>query len=320
MSDTNKSQFKQTLLTVLLLLLFLLVSLQAWYMFKMKKQLDVLHNQQSSVQLQLQAQDTTANEKDMPEKNHTGPNNTEELPDEQQSSVQLQLQAQDATANEKDMPEKNHTGANNTEEPAGEQQLSLQENQHMQPAQTQDESLSADDTQPLIHNEPSDTTFGGQSWNPYSEIERTQHDMDRKFNRRFDHFTNRPDFNNPGFNNPDLNRPDFQYHFSQSISTPKMNVNENANQYIVFVNLPGADESEISVTLNGQRLTVKSKQDYKKQNRDSMGNTIFQVRQSGRFQRSITLANPVNKHQIKTRLNTGVLTIIIPNVKNGQWR
>lgn len=279
MSDTDKSQFKQTLLTVLLLLLFLLVSLQAWYMFKMKKQMDVLHEQQASVQLP--AQDTIANEKDIPE---------------------------------------NRTKANNTEELAGEQQLSLQENQHMQPAQPKDKSLSADDTQPLIHNEPSDTTFGGQAWNPYKEIERMQHDMDRRYNRRFNHFTNRPDFNNPGFNNPDFNRPDFQYHFSQSISTPKMDVNENANQYVVFVNLPGADESEISVTLNGQRLAVKGKQAYKKQNRDAMGNVKFQVRQSGRFQTSITLANPVNKNQMKTRLNNGVLTIIIPKVKNGQWR
>ncbi len=274
MSDTNKSQFKQTLLTVLLLLLFLLVSIQAWYMFKMKKQLDVLHNQQSPVQLQ--TWETGENKKNITEKNATETNDIEVLPEV--------------------LPD----------EPLS----SLQENQHMQPAQTQDESLSTDNTQPLIHNKPSDTTFGGQAWNPYKEIERMEHDMDRRFNRRFERFDHRPDFN----------RPDFQYHFSQSISTPKMDVNENANQYVVFVNLPGADESEISVTLNGQRLTVKGKQDYKNQNRDAMGNVKFQVRQSGRFQRSITLANPVNKNQMKTRLNNGVLTIIIPKVKNGQWR
>lgn len=275
MSGTNKSQFKQTLLTVLLLLLFLLVSLQAWYMFKMKKQLDVLHNQQSSVQLQ--AQDTTVNEKKMPEKNHTGASNTEELPDEQQSS--------------------------------------LPENQNIQPAQPRDNSLPPDNTQPLIHDKPSDTTFGGQTWNPYREIERTQHDMDRKFNRRFDRFNNRP-----GVNNSSFNRPDFQYHFSQSISTPEMDVKENANQYIVLVNLPGADEKEISVTLNRQRLTVKGKQNYKKQNSDARGNIIFQVRQSGRFQRSITLSKPVKKNEMKTHLDNGVLTIIIPKAKNGQWR
>ena len=277
MSETNKSQFKQTLLTVLFLLLFFLVSIQAWYMFKITKQLDILHNQQSSMQLQVQ--DATAN--DIPEKNHTGANNTEDLPEK--------------------LPD--------------EPQPSLQENQNVQPAQPRDKSLPPDDTQPLIHDKPSDTTFGGQTWNPYREMERTQHDMDRKFNRRFDRFNNRPAVNNPGFN-----RPDFQYHFSQSLSTPKMDVKENANQYIVLVNLPGAGEKDISVTLNGQRLTVKGKQDYNKQNRNTTGNVILQVHQSGKFQRSITLANPVNKNQMKTRLNNGVLTIIIPKANNGQWR
>ena len=305
MSDTNKSQFNKTLLTLLLLLLFLLVSLQAWYIFKMKKQLDYLHNQQSSVLLQLQTQDTAANEKDMPEKNHTGANNTEALPEEIPEEIPGEIPEALPEALPKEIPE----------ELPDEQQSSLPGNQNVQPAQPQDKSLPPDNTQPLIHNTPSDTTFGGQAWNPYREIERTQQEMDKKFNRRFDRFNNRP-----GFNYPDLNRPDFQYRFSQSTSTPEMDVKENASQYIVRVNLPGADKNDISVNLNGQRLTVKGKQDNKKQNRDARGNIILQVRQSGRFQRSITLSKPVNQNQMKTRLDNGVLTIIIPKVKDGQWR
>jgi len=280
MSDTGKSKFKQPFLAILILLLFLLVSLQAWYMFEMKKQMDVLHGQQSSVQLP--AKNTIANEKSMPEKNYAEPNDTKERPKQQQSS--------------------------------------LQENQHTPPAQSQDISLSTDNTQPLINDEHSDTTFGGQAWNPYKKTERTQHDRDRMFNRSLNNFDNRPGVNNSGVNKPNFNRPDFQYHFSQSFSTPKMDVKENANQYVVFVNLPGANENEISVTLNGQRLTVKGKQDYKKQNRNATGNIVFKESRSGSFQRSITLANPVNKNQMKTRLNNGVLTIIIPKIKNRQWR
>ena len=147
-----------------------------------------------------------------------------------------------------------------------------------------------------------------------------QHDMDRTFNRRFNRFNNQPGFNDPRFNNPGVNRPDFEYHFSQNISTPEIDVKENANQYTVLVNLPGADKKDISVTLNGQRLSIKGKQDYKKQNRDAMGNIIFQARQSGRFQRSITLSKPVDQNKMNTRLENGVLIIIIPKVKNSQWR
>ena len=142
-----------------------------------------------------------------------------------------------------------------------------------------------------------------------------QHDMDRTFNSRSNRFNNYPDFNNP-----ETNRPDFEYHFSQNISTPEIDVKENTNQYIVLVNLPGADKKDISVTLNGQRLSIKGKQDYKKQNRDAMGNIIFQARQSGRFQRSITLSKPVDQNKMNTRFENGELIIIIPKVKNSQWR
>ena len=347
MSDTNKTQFQQTLLIILILLLFLLVSYQAWTMFGMKKQLDTLHQQQSSVLLQ--APSTTVNENNIPEQKHTVANNTEELPDAQQSSVLLQapgttvneniipeqkhtvannteelpdeqqlsvlLQAPGTTVNENNIPEQKHTVAKNTEELPDEQQTSLPENQNAPSAQSRNKSISPDNTPPLISPPTSDTTFGGQAWNPYREIERMQHDMDRTFNRRSNRFNNSPDFNNPG-----INRPDFEYHFSQNISTPEIDIKENANQYIVLVNLPGADKKDISVTLNGQRLSIKGKQDYKKQNRDAMGNIIFQARQSGRFQRSITLSKPVDQNKMKTRLENGVLIIIIPKVKTSQWR
>ena len=51
-----------------------------------------------------------------------------------------------------------------------------------------------------------------------------------------------------------------------------------------------------------------------------MGNVIFQERRSGKFQRSITLAEPVNQNEMKKQLNNGVLMIMIPKVKNRQWR
>ena len=293
MSDTRQSQFKQTLLVVFILLLFLLIGVQAWYMFEMEKKLDVLHKQQASTLLP--AHESTANKQDRPEENSTKESKTEELP--------------------------------------GVQQATLQEDLNVQAAQPQDKNATTENTTPPDHDETTDTTFGGQTWNPYQEMERIQrnieHDMDRMFNRRYNDYTNRPAFNNPGFNrpsyynpgmnkpgfnNPRLNKPDFHYSFKQSLSVPDIDVKENANQYIVLVNLPGANENDISVSLNGQRLTVKGKQNYKKQNKNATGNIIFQESRSGRFTRSITLTSPVMQNKMKTRLDNGVLTIIIPKL------
>ena len=136
-----------------------------------------------------------------------------------------------------------------------------------------------------------------QNWNPYEEIQRMQRDMDRMFNNTFSRFNG---------------NPDFQHLFAQRFTTPEMDVQEDDNQYTVIVDLPGASEENISVNLDDQTLTVKGEQEFEKQDKDAMGNIIFQERRSGSFQRSITLPGPVKQSGMKTEVSNGVLTITIP--------
>ena len=124
-----------------------------------------------------------------------------------------------------------------------------------------------------------------------------QRDMDRLFNQAFSRFNQ---------------SPDFQSLFSQGVSVPQMDVREDDEKYTVIVNLPGADEKNISVRLDGQVLTVKGVQDVINKKQDDMGNVIFQERHSGSFQRSITLPEPVRQNGMQTHVDNGVLTIIIP--------
>ena len=272
MSETNQGQSVPTIFTVLIVLLILFVSVQAWYIFEMKKQLDLIQNPQSSAQSKIQK----------------------------------------TAVNEKSILKKNHTEANNPEPPATGQLPSSAEDRQLQ---AQNKSVKPVDTPAKIFDDTSNAALNAPARNPYQKVERMQRDMDRIYNSRFNRFNN-----HPGFSRPASNKPDFEYHFKQNLSTPKINVNENANQYMASVNLPDANENDISVTLNGQRLTIKVNQEYKKQHRDEMGNVIFQERRSGKFQRSITLAEPVNQNEMKRKLENGVLMILIPKIKNRQWR
>lgn len=272
MSETNQGQSVPTILTVLIVLLILFVSVQAWYIFEMKKQLDLIQDPQSSAQ----------------------------------------SKTQKTTVNEKNVLKENHTAANNPEQSANGQLPSSAEDPQLQ---AQNKSVKPVDTPAMNFDDSSNPAYDPPAWNPYREIERMQRDMDRLFDRRFNRFNN-----HPGFSRPASNKPDFEYHFKQNLSTPKIDVKENANQYMVSVNLPDADENDISVTLNGQRLTIKVNQEYKKQNRNEMGNVIFQERRSGKFQRSVTLSEPVNQNEMKRKLENGVLMILIPKIKNRQWR
>ena len=140
-----------------------------------------------------------------------------------------------------------------------------------------------------------------QPWNPHEEMQRMQQHMERSFNDRY--------------YPPDYNRPDFSYRFRQNISAPEMDMREDQNQYIVLVNIPGAEQKDISVKLDGQRLTVMGKQEYKNQDRDANGNIIFSERRSGKFKRSITLRAPVEKKGMQTQIDNGVVRILIPKKK-----
>jgi HSP20 family protein len=96
---------------------------------------------------------------------------------------------------------------------------------------------------------------------------------------------------------------------------PEMDVKEDRTQYIILVNLPGADENDISVSVDGRRLTIKGKRKSQKQNRSSNGNIVFSERRTGNFRRSITLPEPVIESGMRTKVENGVLTIIIPKYK-----
>jgi len=166
-------------------------------------------------------------------------------------------------------------------------------------SQKNQQTQSAPANPPSLFDDDFFNRHSAQNWNPYEEIERMQREMDRMFNNAFSRFNN---------------DPDFQQVFRNSTSAPAMDVQEDDSKYSVIVNLPGADEKNISVNLDGQQLTVRGEQDFSQQKKDDMGNVIFQERHSGTFQRSITLPEPVKQNGMETHVNNGVLTITIPKV------
>jgi HSP20 family protein len=169
-----------------------------------------------------------------------------------------------------------------------------------------EETQSTQQTQPQVDNYFNSPMYA-QAPDPYEDFRRMRQRMDKAFNNRPNRMHRRVDRANK--------RPDYEYHFSQRVSSPKINIDEDANQYIVSVNIPGTDEDSISVNLQRQRLTIKAKQGYEKKESDPSGRFEFRQRQSGRYQRSIRLREPVDPNGMRTHVDKGVLTVTIPKVK-----
>jgi len=136
----------------------------------------------------------------------------------------------------------------------------------------------------------------GNDWNPFEEMQRMQNEMNKIFGDMLSQL-----HQSPGFD--DLTKP-----FSFS---PSVDVKEEDNRFVITADIPGSDESNINVKVDGQRLTISAKTRKSSENKDN-GNMFRSERFIGQFERSVTLPAPVLAEKMKTDYKDGVLTIILP--------
>jgi len=133
-----------------------------------------------------------------------------------------------------------------------------------------------------------------QAWNPYAEIQRMQHEMEKMFGDSFSRFH--------------MNTP-----LGSLSKTPDVDLQEKPDRFIVTVNAPGADESSVNVKLDDQRLHISIKTEQaKNETDDKNGHYQYRERFMGELERVITLPGPADATKIATNFRNGVLTITIP--------
>jgi HSP20 family protein len=76
------------------------------------------------------------------------------------------------------------------------------------------------------------------------------------------------------------------------------------------VDIPGADESNIDVSVEDNTLHIRAES--KEENiEQSNGKILRQERRIGKFDRSVVLHDPVDINSMKTEYKDGVLTVTI---------
>jgi len=144
--------------------------------------------------------------------------------------------------------------------------------------------------------------FDASGWDPFQEMQDMQDHMNSVFGDSFGRFGRSSRFG-------DLT--DFD-RFS-----PNIDLKEKDDQFVVTVDLPGAENKNIAVKLEGQQLTISGSVDQKEEQEDSndQGIMLRRERRSGKFSRTITLPAHVEESGMKTTFDDGVMTIIIPKQK-----
>jgi HSP20 family protein len=93
---------------------------------------------------------------------------------------------------------------------------------------------------------------------------------------------------------------------------PDFEVKETKDGYVFKADVPGIKESDLSVSLTGNRLSITGKRDAEKEDK---GETYYTYERSyGSFSRSFTLPDGVNASALHADLRDGVLSIMLPKM------
>lgn len=98
--------------------------------------------------------------------------------------------------------------------------------------------------------------------------------------------------------------------------TPRMDVTERADRYDICVELPGMDEKDVSVKVQGDILTVAGEK--KAERNEDVGAVHLTERSFGSFARSVRLPDDADAEGIKADYAKGVLTISVPKSPEGR--
>jgi HSP20 family protein len=103
---------------------------------------------------------------------------------------------------------------------------------------------------------------------------------------------------------------------AQAGFAPSFEIKETKDAYVFKADIPGVKESDLEVTVTGNRLTLSGKREAEKQEQTETYYTC--ERSYGEFTRAFTLPEGVDMNSVHAELNQGVLTVSIRKTPEAQ--
>ena len=97
---------------------------------------------------------------------------------------------------------------------------------------------------------------------------------------------------------------------ASSTFIPSFEVKETKDAYLFTADVPGVKESDLEISLSGNRLTVSGKREAEK--REQTDTYYTYERTYGDFTRSFTLPDGIDTENVRADLKEGVLALSVP--------
>ncbi len=99
-------------------------------------------------------------------------------------------------------------------------------------------------------------------------------------------------------------------------ATLPLDVSENENEFVVKASLPGVKPEDVQITVHGDTLTIQGESKFEEEKKGERWH--LRERRFGSFQRSLSLATPVNSEKAAGRLRARGLDAHPPESRRGQ--
>jgi HSP20 family protein len=133
-------------------------------------------------------------------------------------------------------------------------------------------------------------------YDPFRELDRLQSEMNRLFE---------------GVLTPSGERASANALTTQTrLWSPAVDVAETQTELVLRAEIPGIKPEDVDIELTGDTLTLRGERKF--ENEERKDNFVRVERSYGRFQRSFTLAVPVNADAVKATYKDGVLEVHLP--------
>ena len=101
------------------------------------------------------------------------------------------------------------------------------------------------------------------------------------------------------------------FRFDHSM-VPHTDIYEEKDQLVMKIELPGIDQKDLDITLEGDRLTIKAE---KKEEVKEDATQHTRERYYGEYYRSVTLPYPVKEDKVSATFDNGVLELRLPKAE-----
>ena len=98
---------------------------------------------------------------------------------------------------------------------------------------------------------------------------------------------------------------------STPVVTPRVDVRETPDAYILDMDLPGFTEKDVEINLKDRVLSISSKLE-EKQEEKKEGEWLIKERRSSCFSRRFTLPQDIDAEKVTAEFKHGVLSVDIP--------